>query len=83
MHTCIYKIAIILGTAMMGGMVVVALGSCRGGLGLVLCSSQHKILFFLLFFIYLFYFFSKLQLQKNKQENIHNVTIMLQIMLQH
>ena len=34
-------------------------------------------------FIYLFYFFPKLQLQKNKQENIHDVTIMLQIMLQH
>ena len=36
-----------------------------------------------LLFYYLFYFFPKLQLQKNKQENIHNVTIMLQIMLQH
>ena len=43
---------------------------------------QHELVNIIIIY-YLFHFFPKLQLQKNKRENIHNVTIMLQIMLQH
>ena len=54
----IYKIAIILRTAMIDDMVVVVPGSCRGGPSSVPHSSQHKIQYFHSFTISLASIFS-------------------------